>query len=552
MEQKVFLKYNWIYFHPQMYSLSVCVAVFALCLTQAKDIPECTIGGWGEWSECLNDNQCPVKDSVSAKSFSVPARTGYDHGRSMMEIGMELKKKDWAKFECRTNGTCPDEFKTKSNIFGKVSCVNGHAGEYECDNVDLLSYLNFDTLHCGYLNNNAEGSDIWGWEDTQTGKEYALVGISTGTSFVDISDPEHPIVLAFMKGTGSASWWRDIAVVNDHAYVISESMSAGLQVFDLNRLRSMSATGCQSGSGNQVEEDTHYRGFANSHNIVGHQATEFIYVVGATYGGSSNICSGGLLILDVRDPKNPKYIDCFGDDGYVHDAECVIYHGDDSEHKGKEICFCYNEDSLTIVDVTNKANMNILSREEYTNSAYSHQGVLSEDHNVLLLDDELDETYISSITHTQTYIWDIKDLDHPHLVRTFSSPETAIDHNMYIVGTTVYQANYAAGLRILDLDNMYLGEVAYFDCFPPFTTVSFYGAWSNYPYYKSGVVVIDSIDYGLYVVKPNAAAMKVKADALKAARVEGHQSRTATVVHAKEGTSCPELRETRQCKAPTC
>ena len=40
---------------------------------------------------------------------------------------------------------------------------------------------------------------------------------------------------------------------------------------------------------------------------------------------------------------------------------------------GREICFCYNENSLTIVDVTNKGSMTMLAKSAYTNVAYTHQ-----------------------------------------------------------------------------------------------------------------------------------------------------------------------------------
>ena len=48
----------------------------------------------------------------------------------------------------------------------------------------------------------------------------------------------------------------------------------------------------------------------------------------------------------------------------------------------------------------------------------------------------------------------------------------------------MYQANYEAGLRILDLNEAdgTLQELAYFDVHPTGTTANFNGAWSNYPW----------------------------------------------------------------------
>ena len=48
-----------------------------------------------------------------------------------------------------------------------------------------------------YIYSN-RGNDIWGWTDPMTGDEYAIMGVSGGTSFVRITDPERPFVVAFM------------------------------------------------------------------------------------------------------------------------------------------------------------------------------------------------------------------------------------------------------------------------------------------------------------------------------------------------------------------
>ena len=46
----------------------------------------------------------------------------------------------------------------------------------------------------------------------------------------------------------------------------------------------------------------------------------------------------------MSDPGNPQY-----------DAECVTYKDPDSHYTGSEICFGYNENTLTIVDFTDEA-----------------------------------------------------------------------------------------------------------------------------------------------------------------------------------------------------
>ena len=132
-------------------------------------------------------------------------------------------------------------------------------------------------------------------------------------------------------------------------------------------------------------------------------------------------------MIDIRKPRKPKFAGCFAGDGYTHDAQCVSYRGPDGTHGGKEICFAANEDTLTIVDVTDKSDPRMLSRTSYSGVSYTHQCWITEDQHFLLLDDELDER---SFGHrTKTYIWDIVNLDAPKHIGTYHSKKKTIDHN---------------------------------------------------------------------------------------------------------------------------
>ena len=43
------------------------------------------------------------------------------------------------------------------------------------------------------------------------------------------------------------------------------------------------------------------------------------------------------MAVDVSDPVNPVFAGCFGDDGYNHDAQCIVYNGPDTQHVGQEV-----------------------------------------------------------------------------------------------------------------------------------------------------------------------------------------------------------------------
>jgi len=152
--------------------------------------------------------------------------------------------------------------------------------------------------------------------------------------------------------------------------------------------------------------------------------------------------------------------------------------------------------------VSNKAAPVQVSRTGYSNHGYTHQGWLTEDQRYFLVDDELDENNFGH--HTRTYVWDVSDLENPFLTGFHDGRTTAIDHNLYIVEDKVYQANYRSGLNILqivDLDNAELDEFGYFDIFPSSNSANFNGAWSNYPFFDSGVIIVSGIEQGLFVLK---------------------------------------------------
>ena len=145
--------------------------------------------------------------------------------------------------------------------------------------------------------------------------------------------------------------WRDVRVYANHAFIVSDNNGAhGMQVFDLARLRGVGAVA------QTFNEDAHYANFANGHTIAITEESGFAYIAG------SNTCpapsaTGALHIIDIRNPLNPVFAGCIATGGYSHEAQCWIYHGPDTAHQGKEICFNFNGSSgnVAVVDVTNKA-----------------------------------------------------------------------------------------------------------------------------------------------------------------------------------------------------
>ena len=382
----------------------------------------------------------------------------------------------------------------------------GKVEMFDCGNTELLAFLPPSNLtHDGHY---VQMNDIWGWTDPQTKREWALVGRRDGTTFVDITDPTHPVVAADLPLTDGArpNSWRDIKVYKDHAYIVADGAGPhGMQVFDLTRLRTV--TPQEDGRPTLVAYDELYDRIASAHNIVINEESGFAYSVGSSGGGET--CGGGLHMIDIREPRKPTFAGCFADEatgrrgtGYSHDAQCVTYRGPDSRYTGHEICVGSNETMISVADVTDKANPKALSRAAYPSVGYTHQGWFTDDHRYFYVDDEGDEG--QGVPRTRTLIWDLADLENPKLAKEHMGVEASSDHNLYIVGNLMYQANYRSGLRILSIaDRENPREVAFFDT-APYTDngPGFNGAWSVYPFFQSGTIVVNSIEQGLFIVRP--------------------------------------------------
>ncbi|MDB9993157.1 choice-of-anchor B family protein [Flavobacteriaceae bacterium] len=368
---------------------------------------------------------------------------------------------------------------------GQTPCLNGMAGDYPCNGYDLQSFIPFSTFDA------ESGNDSWGWTDPQDGTEYALMGLNNGTVFIDISDPVNPVYLGKLPTHTTPTTWRDVKVYNNYAFIVSEASNHGMQVFDLTRLRNV------ANPPETFTEDAHYDGFGNSHNIVINEDTGYAYSVG------DNTYSGGPHFVDISNPLSPVAAGGYPGSGYTHDAQVITYNGPDSDYTGREIYVGSNASFVTIVDVTDKNNPQLIADISYTNDSYTHQGWFTEDLNYFILGDETDE--INFGFNTKTIVFDFTDLDNPQLDFDYFGSTTAIDHNGYTKGNKYYLANYTAGMKVLDisdLQNQTISELGYFDTYPANDSASFNGAWNVYPYFESGNIVISNYSGGgFFLVK---------------------------------------------------
>ena len=381
-------------------------------------------------------------------------------------------------------------------VFGEERrCTEGAVESFDCNDIELLAYIPISLLTAPESARGIRANDNWGWTDSETGREYALVGRNDGTSFIDITDPTNPMLIGDLPKTSNtprSQLWRDIKTYGDHAFIVADGAGAhGMQVFDLTRLRDVLDPPVV------FDPDLLYRGdglnvVESSHNVIINEETGFAYL-------TSRGCAG-MHMVDISEPMEPTFVGC-SEPGGTHDAQCIVYRGPDESYRGQEICLRMSGNRFQISDVTDKSNPVELSTSSHPNPAYMHQGWVTEDHRYFIMDDESD-VIAGNVETTRTLVWELDDLEDPILVKEFFGSLPASAHNLYVKGDFTYQANYKYGLHILDTsDPLNPVEVGMFDTSPFGTGPGFGGAWSTYPFFDSGTILVTSMQEGLFMLK---------------------------------------------------
>ena len=367
-----------------------------------------------------------------------------------------------------------------------VSLAGSGSIDFDSSGIALAGWLTLADLDP----TAAEGNDCWGYT-APSGREYAIIGTDDSTVFVEITDPGKPTLIDSFPGLNSM--WRDIKTYSTYAYSVNET-GGGIQVFDLSSIDSGTITELASvTSGGCTQE---------SHNVVIDTDSGFLYRA----GGGFSPCSGGpqgLVIYSLANPAAPVFVGEWTD-RYVHDAQ-VLEWDIPGPYFGRQIAFCAanvaangGSPSLHILDVTNKASISVIGSTTYSGSAFSHQVWLSDNKQFVYLNDELDESNFGGNTNTR--IINVSNLASPFVSGSFSSGVGSIDHNLYVDGDTIYEANYRSGLRVFDATNPAAPtQVAYFDTYPQDDAAAFNSLWSCYPYFPSGTVIGSDLEKGLFV-----------------------------------------------------
>ena len=311
------------------------------------------------------------------------------------------------------------------------------------------------TFNWSGLSYDSEGSDIWGWYNPATGIEYALVGLNSGFSVVDLSNPQTPTEAFFISGVNST--WRDVKTWGNHAYITTEG-GGGLLIVDLTDLSGQTYT--------------HYTGaFDSAHNI-------YIDENGVAYIFGTDVSTGGAIFLDVAtDPMNPTVLGQWNDH-YIHDG---MTRGD-TMWVG-----CIYTGEFYAVDVSDKTNPFTLGHHSTPNN-FTHNAWVSADGKYVFTTDEQSDAYIGA--------YNVEDMNNIQEVdRIQSNPgSNPIPHNVHVDGNFLVTSYYRDGTTVHDATHPNnLIQVAYYDSYSG-SGNGFDGCWGTYPFLPSGLIISSEIN----------------------------------------------------------
>lgn len=319
----------------------------------------------------------------------------------------------------------------------------------------------------------AGANDIWGYA-TEDGKEYALVGLQTGTSIVDVTDPTDITPLFYIEGVTST--WRDIKTWEHHAYVVTEG-GGGMLIIDLSDLP------------NSIDTITYHADsmLSKAHNLWIDEAG-FAYAVG--YNDMKNdiiLHDRGVFILDLREnPMQPIPVGTYNTQ-YVHDVfvkNNIMYTSE------------IYQGQLGIIDVSDKANPIVLATQ-HTPFGFTHNAWPSDNGQYIFTTDERNDAFITAYDISD--IEDIKEVD-----RYKSSPgQLVMPHNVHVQDDFLVISYYKDGVKILDArEPAALVETAFYDT-SPLSGSGSQGCWGAYPFLPSGNILATDRAEGLFVFKPS-------------------------------------------------
>lgn len=326
-------------------------------------------------------------------------------------------------------------------------------------------------------------NEIWGV--AVNGKEYAIIGSTFGTHFIDITDPTKPTEAHVIEGgtAGPVIIHRDYHDHNGFLYAVAdEGSQSTLQILDLSFLPDSVPV---------VYDSKEY--IRRSHNIFIDSSSSILY---SCISDGDLVNQRALRLFDISNPYQPTIISDFSTiDGFftsqVHDAFVI----QDTAYLN---CGPFGFVMADFSDPVNPISLASLTPFDYPQSGYNHSGWLSEDRKTYYMADEDWDMDIKVIDVTQLPELPVVDTIDAGTENRFSIP-----HNQVVSGNYLYSSYYYDGLQVWDIaDPKNITRVMHFPTSKIEPRDNYEGAWGVYPFLPSGNILISDMQEGLFILEP--------------------------------------------------
>ena len=309
------------------------------------------------------------------------------------------------------------------------------------------------------------------------GREYAVLGVGSGTAIYNVTDPASSYRVGFIPGPPSI--WREMKSYRNWIYVVTEGTGAG-EGLQIIRMTNPEAP---------VLAASYTTGFTHSH-TVSVDTSRALLVCNGTRDFLGN--AAGMHVLSLANPEAPVELSRWPAGGgivpfqqYVHD--CVLV----GNRLYASAVYIGTE---RVIDITNPSVPTEVTSWSYPSAYYCHSAWPDASGRWL---------YVADEQNGQTLrVFDVANIMSPVLVNAFTCNPASIVHNPRVKGNTLYLANYTEGVRVLDIsDPVHPAEIAWADSYPGLSG-GYGGVWEVCPYFPSGTVIASDMETGLYVYRP--------------------------------------------------
>jgi len=355
---------------------------------------------------------------------------------------------------------------------------------------ELLDHWKMDGLVPSTIHDNTY-NEIWGL--AVNGHEYAVIGSTAGTHFIDVTNPTEIFQAFFVEGKASGPQiiHRDYHDYNGYLYAVSDEGLSSLQIIDISALPDQV----------EVVYDSEEL-IRRSHNIFIDSSSHILYSC-AHNGGSTGVAA--MVAFDISDPISPTFIRGFN--GFEN---FLISHVHDAYVEDNLGYFNCGPHGLAIVDLSDIENPVLISSlvpDDYLQSGYNHSGWATEDGKHYFMADENHGLDVKVFN-----VEDPNDIQLMNLFNAESLSDFSIAHNLMVKGTRLYVSYYYDGLQVYDISNPSSPERKMW--YPTSTRAhqdeKYQGAWGIYPFLPSGNILVSDMQEGLYVIKDYEESLGVE------------------------------------------